>query len=585
VREPSHSGARTRRGGRALVLSAAGALALLAAGADIDAARAALPQQAGRADLVSDVQLRIDGAIGGGRASAAVAGAGDVNGDGRGDVVVGAPQETARGRSGSGSAYVIFGTESPTTVDLAQVGARGFRIDGAADGDRLGTAVGGAGDVNGDGLADVVLGAPDADAHGRGGSGTAFVVFGRRETPAAVDLAALGGAGFRIDGAAALDNAGAAVAGAGDVNGDGRADVVVGAPQAGNNARPGSGSAHVLIGFGTPRVAYRELVAAAGVPMAPLTPTVERTGPARFAVSPALPEGLSLDAATGVISGMPTTARPRRAHTVTMTDLAGTAQNALVITVTRSAGRRSGVCGVVPRRERPPFTPGTVTLSARQLRINQRIAQAAVRRVNAVQAWLDARVDGGDICGLSLTAAKFGPGIVLGPGPTAPASDAFPRPFREKRPPRSEGARVVLSARQLRVSQRISQAAMRRAKGLSRRLGRGLTGGDIRRGTITRDVLAPGLAIVAATPVPNPPRPSRTVIRAPRARKPARFELSAAQLLTNQRIAQAALRRATVLRDELRAGLTAEDFRNRTITAVNLAPALIASAGARRAVP
>jgi hypothetical protein len=583
VREHSHSGARTRRGCRALVLSAAGALALLTAGAGIDAALAALPQQAGRADLASDVHLRIDGAIGGGRAGAAVAGAGDVNGDGRGDVVVGAPQETARGRSGSGSAYVIFGTESPTTVDLAQVGARGFRIDGAAAGDRLGTAVGGAGDVNGDGLADVVLGAPEADARGRGGSGTAFVVFGRRETSGAVDLAALAGAGFRIDGAAALDNAGAAVAGAGDVNGDGRADVVVGAPQAGNNARPGSGSAHVLIGFGTPRVAYRELVAAAGVLMAPLTPTVERTGPATFAVTPALPEGLSLDAATGVIFGTPTTVRPRRAHTVTMTDLAGTAQSALVITVT---GRRpGGICGVVPRRERPSFTPGTVTLSARQLRINQRIAQAAVRRVNAVQAWLDARVDGGDICGLSLTAAKFGPGIVIGPGPTAPASGAFPRPFVETGPPRSRGARVVLSARQLRVSQRISQAAMRRAKALSRRLGRGLTGGDIRRGTITRDVLAPGLAIVAATPVPNPPRPSRTVIRAPRARKPARFELSAAQLLTNQRIAQAALRRATVLRDELRAGLTAKDFRNRTITAVNLAPALIASAGARRAVP
>jgi hypothetical protein len=268
-----------------------------------------------------------------------------------------------------------------------------------------------------------------------------------------------------------------------------------------------------------------------------------------------------------------------------MTDLAGTAQSALVITVTRSAGRRSGVCGVVPRRERPSFSPGTVTLSARQLRINQRIAQAAVRRVNAVQAWLDARIDGGDICGLSLTAAKFGPGIVIGAGPTAPASDAFPRPFREKRPPRSREARVVLSAGQLRVSQRISQAAMRRAKALSRRLGRGLTGGDIRRGTITRDVLAPGLAIVAATPVPSPPRPSRTVIRTPRARKPARFELSAAQLLTNQRIAQAALRRATVLRDELRAGLTAEDFRDRTITAVNLAPALIPSVGARQAVP
>ena len=126
------------------------------------------------------------------------------------------------------------------------------------------------------------------------------------------------------------------------------------------------------------------------------------------------------------------------------------------------------------------------------------------------------QVDGGDICGLSLTAAKFGPGIVIGPGPTAPASDAFPRPFVEKEAPEVTGARVVLSARQLRVSQRISQAAMRRAKALSRRLGRGLTGGDIRPGTITRDVLALGLAIVAATPVPNlPGRPGRSFRPAP----------------------------------------------------------------------
>ena len=79
--------------------------------------------------------------------------------------------------------------------------------------------------MNGDGRADVVVGAPQA-SNARTGSGSAHVVFGRRETHRP---AALGGAGFRIDGAAALD--GAAVAGA-DVNGDGRADVVVGAPTA-----------------------------------------------------------------------------------------------------------------------------------------------------------------------------------------------------------------------------------------------------------------------------------------------------------------------------------------------------------------
>ena len=118
----------------------------------------------------------------------------------------------------------------------------------------------------------------------------------------------------------------------------------------------------------------------------------------------------------------------RGARTVAMTDLAGTAQSALVITV---RGRRpGGVCGVVPRRERPSFTPSTVTLSA-GCYINQRIAQAAVRRVNAVQAWLDAGVRG-DICRLSLRRREVRARHRDRAGPTAPLLDAFPRPFRRR---------------------------------------------------------------------------------------------------------------------------------------------------------
>jgi FG-GAP repeat len=195
--------------------------------------------------------FRIDGTAAGDLAGWSVAGAGDVNGDGRSDVVVGAPQADGNGRVGSGSAYVVFGTSAPTSVDLAALGQAGLRIDGAAPGDEAGTAVAGAGDVNHDARADVIVGARFAGNNKRPFSGSAYVVFGRAE-PGTVDLAALDQAGFRIDGAAESDLAGWSVAGAGDVNGDGWTDVMVGARFAGNLGRAGSGSAYVVFGRKAP---------------------------------------------------------------------------------------------------------------------------------------------------------------------------------------------------------------------------------------------------------------------------------------------------------------------------------------------
>jgi hypothetical protein len=124
--------------------------------------------------------------------------------------------------------------------------ARGFRIDGAGAGYATGNSVGGAADVNGDGHADVIVGVPGAD-NGSTNSGSAYVVFGSAST-AAVNLGALGTEGFRVDGAAASNHAGYSVSGAGDVNADGRPDLIVGAPTAGNNGRAFSGSAYVVFG-------------------------------------------------------------------------------------------------------------------------------------------------------------------------------------------------------------------------------------------------------------------------------------------------------------------------------------------------
>ncbi len=80
---------------------------------------------------------------------------------------------------GAGAAYVVFGGAT-ADVDLGTLGSRGFRIDGAASGDRIGSWVAGARDVNGDRFDDLVLRAPGADSNGQRDSGGTYLVFRRR---------------------------------------------------------------------------------------------------------------------------------------------------------------------------------------------------------------------------------------------------------------------------------------------------------------------------------------------------------------------------------------------------------------------
>jgi hypothetical protein len=162
-----------------------------------------------------------------------VSGAGDLNGDGLDDLIVGAFGGDPAGNGDARETYVVFGKADGTVVNLSAVarGIGGFVINGIDPFDYSGMGVSGAGDVNGDGLDDVIVGAPLADPAGNMWAGESYVVFGKADgTTVNLTAVAAGSGGFVINGIDPYDRSGRSVSGTGDVNGDGLADVIVGAP-------------------------------------------------------------------------------------------------------------------------------------------------------------------------------------------------------------------------------------------------------------------------------------------------------------------------------------------------------------------
>lgn len=182
-----------------------------------------------------------------------IASAGDVNGDGANDLIIGASLAEPNGVE-SGESYVVFGGVGVGVGGVVNFsaldGTNGFVLNGVDALDRCGNSVSSAGDVNGDGYGDLIIGAWLADAGGPE-SGESYVVFGAPGVGATgvIELSELDGStGFVLNGIDAGDQCGKSVSSAGDIDGDGVDDFVIGANRAGLTSSAERGESYVVFG-------------------------------------------------------------------------------------------------------------------------------------------------------------------------------------------------------------------------------------------------------------------------------------------------------------------------------------------------
>lgn len=185
--------------------------------------------------------------------------AGDFNGDGFDDLIIGAPGASINGKQAVGKTYIVYGqnfpdVQTPISIDLADLdGSNGVIFHGEEELDRSGYSADSAGDINNDGIDDIIIGAylasrPPNTYHGR-----AYVVYGSQQTfTSPFTLSTLNGTnGFVINSNQDWGVLGSSVSDAGDVNNDGIDDVIIGAVES-TFSVSSTGKSHVIFGTQTP---------------------------------------------------------------------------------------------------------------------------------------------------------------------------------------------------------------------------------------------------------------------------------------------------------------------------------------------
>ncbi|MEH2433433.1 MAG: hypothetical protein V7K25_04130, partial [Nostoc sp.] len=184
-----------------------------------------------------------------------VSNAGDINADGIDDLIIGAENASPNGNFRAGQSYVVFGGKnigSSGSLNLSDLnGTNGFLINGIAANDNSGISVSNAGDINADGIDDLIIGAENASPNGNSLAGQSYVVFGGKNigSGGTFNLSDLNGTnGFIINGIAAGDNSGISVSNAGDINADGIDDLIIGASGDYRNYEDFPGQSYVIFG-------------------------------------------------------------------------------------------------------------------------------------------------------------------------------------------------------------------------------------------------------------------------------------------------------------------------------------------------